>query len=145
MSCFWNLLESAFLLSTDVYANSLGGFVVHHTHHSEVMVCGDRVNIIQYLSLCYRLRYPVVGTFRSLLWAVLHNERISRDKKNLINLSSFSLLFVYLPYVYRCFNLLSFYLCIIKDYVLRLIAHELTSDIRVKLATQIQFRDRTNT
>ena len=31
------------------------------------------------------LRYPVIGTYRSLLWVVLHNERILRGKRNLIN------------------------------------------------------------
>ena len=62
-----------------------GGFVVHHTHHSEGKVCGDRRNIIYYLPLYNCLRYSVIGTYRLLLWVVLRNERILRDKRNLIN------------------------------------------------------------
>ena len=41
-----------------------------------------------------------------LLLVVLLNERISRNKKNLINISLFSPLLVYSLYIYRCFNLL---------------------------------------
>ena len=52
------------------------------------------------------LRYPVIGTYRSWLWAVLHNERILRDIKNLINVSLFSLFLVCLLYIYRCFAVL---------------------------------------
>ena len=62
-----------------------------------------------------------------MLWVVLHNERILRDIRNLINVSLFSLLFVYSLYIYRCFNLLLIYYSLkSKSYVLRLIAYELT-------------------
>ena len=40
---------------------------------------------LMYLSLYNCLQYPVNGTCRLLLWVVLHNERILRDKRNLIN------------------------------------------------------------
>ena len=80
------------------------------------------------MSVC--LQYPVVGTYRSLLWVVLHSERILRDIRNLINVSLFWLFFVYSLYIYRCFNLLLiYYLLKLKNYVLRLIAYELTSDL----------------
>ena len=59
---------------------------------------------IQYLSLCNCLRYPVIGTYYLLSWVVLHDERISRDKKNVINMSLFLLVFVYSLCVYCCFN-----------------------------------------
>ena len=51
------------------------------------------------------LRYPVIGTYRSLLWVVLHNERILRDIRNLINVvfvfAFLCLLAVYIPLL-RC-------------------------------------------
>ena len=47
------------------------------------------------------LRYPVIGTYRSLLWVVLRNERILRDKRNSINvvfvLAFLCSLVVYIP------------------------------------------------
>ena len=45
-------------------------------------------------------------TYCLLLWVVLRNEWLSRDKKNSLNMPLFSLLFVYSRYMYRCFNLL---------------------------------------
>ena len=55
------------------------------------------------VQLC--LRCPVIGTYRSLLWVVLHNEWILWDIRNLINVSLFSFFFVYSLYIYRCFAL----------------------------------------
>ena len=47
------------------------------------------------------LRYPVIGTYRSLLWVVLRNKRILRDQRNLINvvfvLAFLCSLAVYIP------------------------------------------------
>ena len=45
------------------------------------------------------MRYPVIGTYRSFLWVVLHNERILRDKRNLIS-AVFVLAFLCLLAVY---------------------------------------------
>ena len=56
------------------------------------------------MQLC--LRYPVIGTYRSLLWVALRNERILRDIRNLITVSLFSLFFVCLLYIYCCFAVL---------------------------------------
>ena len=62
--------------------------------------------LINIFILVFCLRCPVVGTYRSLQWAVLHNERILQDKRNLITESLFSLFFVCLLYIYRCFAVL---------------------------------------
>ena len=62
--------------------------------------------LINIFILVFCLRCPVVGTYRSLQWAVLHNERILQDKRNLITVSLFSLFFVCLLYIYRCFAVL---------------------------------------
>ena len=59
--------------------------------------------LINIFILVFCLRCSVVGTYRSLQWAMLHNERILQDKRNLITVSLFSLFFVCLLYIYRCF------------------------------------------
>ena len=46
--------------------------------------------LINIFILVFCLRCPVVGTYRSLQWAVLHNERILQDKRNLITVSLFA-------------------------------------------------------
>ena len=79
------------------------------------------------MQLC--LRYPVIGTYRSLLWVVLHNERILRDKRNLINVSLFWLLFVCSVYKYCCFDLLSIILVEIKE--LRVETHRIRTHQKV--------------
>ena len=63
----------------------------------EIVVAEPLINIF---ILVFCLRCPVVGTYRSLQWAVLHNERILQDKRNLITVSLFSLFFVCLLYIY---------------------------------------------
>ena len=67
-------------------------------------VVTDELIYFVLVQLC--LRYPVIGTYRSLLWVVLRNERILRDIRNLITVSLFSLFFVCLLYIYRCFAVL---------------------------------------
>ena len=62
--------------------------------------------LINIFILVFCLWCPVVGTYRSLQWAVLHNERILQHKRNLITVSLFSLFFVCLLYIYRCFAVL---------------------------------------
>ena len=58
---------------------------------------------------------------------ILHNERILRYIRNLINVSLFSIFFVYSLYTYLCFNLLLvYYSSKLKNYVLGLITYELT-------------------
>ena len=87
------------------------------------------------------LRYPVVGTYRSLLWAVLHNERILQGKRNLITVSLFLLFFVYLLYIYRCFAVLKINWIITCEDIKQLrwfwdsFAHELT-----KLVPRVSLR-----
>ena len=56
--------------------------------------------LINIFILVFCLRCPVVGTYRSLQWAVLHNEWILQDKRNLITKSLFLLFFVCLLYIY---------------------------------------------
>ena len=51
------------------------------------------------MSLSNCLRYPVIGTYRSLLLVVLRNERMLRDKKNLVNVV-FILVFLYSLAIY---------------------------------------------
>ena len=49
LSCYVSFLslKSAFLLvDWCVCWTAFGGFLVHHTHHSEGKICGDRVNLI---------------------------------------------------------------------------------------------------
>ena len=55
------------------------------------------------------LRYPVIGTYRSLLGVVLRNERILRDKRNLINMSLLLLCFDHSLCINRCFALCCHY------------------------------------
>ena len=62
--------------------------------------------LINIFILVFCLPCPVVGTYRSLQLAVLHNERILQDKRNLITVSLFSLFFVCVLYIYRCFAVL---------------------------------------
>ena len=61
--------------------------------------------LINIFILVFCLRCPVVGTCRSLQWAVLHNEQILQDKRNLITVSLFSLFFVCLLYIYTAASL----------------------------------------
>ena len=68
-----------------------------------VVVAEPLINIF---ILVFCLRCPVVGTYRSLQWAVLHNERTLQDKRNSITVSLFSLFFVCLLYIHRCFAVL---------------------------------------
>ena len=94
-----------FFLSTDVYAGQPLGLCrpSYPSFWGEGLWWPSELIYFVLVQLC--LQYPVIGTYRSLLWVVLHNERILRDIRNLINVSSFSLLFVYSLYIYRCFNL----------------------------------------
>ena len=89
----------------------LGYQTVYSFHHFRSVVL-TRSNLwwpselIYFVLVQLCLWYPVIGTYHSLLWVVLHNERILWDIKNLINVSLFSLFFVCLLYIYRCFAVL---------------------------------------
>ena len=96
LSCFYSNLH--FILSTDAYAgqpsDALSSIILTILRGRSVVT-----EWIWYLSLRNFLWYPVIGTYCSLLWVVLRNERILRDKENFINVV-FVLAFLCLLAVY---------------------------------------------
>ena len=74
--------------------DSLGRLCHPSIQHSGGEGMWWRSKYLVYFLVYYCVRYPVVVTYQISLWMVLHNARISRDKKNLNNASLFSLCFV---------------------------------------------------